>query len=860
MSKSTTAWDRVNERFYRKFQLYSDVFDEDLDLSSYLISGAPYSGALALHRHADQFCSGKLIRSLNWDQRPIRGLGWSEDEKLLVIAQDGTVRIYSDLSNDYSPFTLGNHVTSQDVEEHGVVACKFWLSGFVALLGNNRLIAVGRYDEPRPKLLATPPSDAVVSWAIIPPAYSLSGSVEALLAIGQTINVVDADTCEDRMLQNGPFRHMSVSPNGRFIALYTDDGKVWVITSDFQDKLSEYDTRARTVPKDMQWCGNDAVALAWEDEVQLVGPQGSGSRYYFDGWVHLVPDVDGIRLFTNESCEFLQRVPDVIEDIFKLSSTSPAAVLLDALHQMDNRSPKAHENLQLIKDRLPEAIDSCIAAAGHEYDADTQRQLLKAASFGKTSLDIYDSDAFVDMCETVRTLNAVRFYEIGLPLSFDQYERLNPERLVQRLVNRREYFLALRLADYLRLPNDGMYVHWACQKVRTSTDSEESICRQIVAKLRSRRPNGGGVSYEQIARAAHDEGRRDLATSLLEHEPLAGKQVLLLLDMEEDVLALDKSIDSGDTDLTLYVLLQMRRKMPLATFFRTVNSRPVAVALVESTARGGDTDLLKDLYYQDDRRVDGANLLFREALATRDDEAQARSDKSRSAVRLLKDSKEYAPHTRLIEDAERLRHVQENLDADPKLFLSSSSADSSVDSSTTGGTAASRPRLTGLSLNRTLLTLLQHPAPAPSTAEKLASDFSVSARTLWHLRLRALITTRNWREAETLAKNHGSSKKTAPPFGWSVFAKEILNAGNARLAGNMFVPLCKELEWRDKAELYEKCGFWGRAAEEGAKVGKDAQYVRGLVERMPREAQTGRERVEVEKWLGVVEGKGKRGR
>ena len=46
MSKSTTAWDRVNERFYRKFQLYSGVFDEDLDLSSYLISGAPYSGAL----------------------------------------------------------------------------------------------------------------------------------------------------------------------------------------------------------------------------------------------------------------------------------------------------------------------------------------------------------------------------------------------------------------------------------------------------------------------------------------------------------------------------------------------------------------------------------------------------------------------------------------------------------------------------------------------------------------------------------------------------------------------------------------------------------------------------------------------
>ena len=167
----------------------------------------------------------------------------------------------------------------QVAEEHGVVDCKFWLSGFVALLGNDQLVSVTRYDEPRPKLLAIPPSDTVLSWALIPPVYTLSRTVEVLLAIGRSICVVDASDCEDRMLQDGPFRHIRVSPNGRFVALYTDDGKVWVITSDFQDKLSEYDSRAKTVPKDMQWCGNDAVALAWEDEVHLVGPNGAASRY-----------------------------------------------------------------------------------------------------------------------------------------------------------------------------------------------------------------------------------------------------------------------------------------------------------------------------------------------------------------------------------------------------------------------------------------------------------------------------------------------------------------------------------------------------------------------------------------------------
>lgn len=80
---------------------------------------------------------------------------------------------------------------------------------------------------------------------------------------------------------------MTVSPNGRFIALYTDDSKVWVISSDFQEKLSEHATHAKTVPKDMLWCGNDAVALAWEDEVRLIGPNDSVAKYMtsvYTGW------------------------------------------------------------------------------------------------------------------------------------------------------------------------------------------------------------------------------------------------------------------------------------------------------------------------------------------------------------------------------------------------------------------------------------------------------------------------------------------------------------------------------------------------------------------------------------------------
>jgi hypothetical protein len=55
---------------------------------------------------------GAVANRIKYDKgQTIRGLGWSEDEKLLVIAEDGTVRCYSDLQGEFTQFSLG-HVPS----------------------------------------------------------------------------------------------------------------------------------------------------------------------------------------------------------------------------------------------------------------------------------------------------------------------------------------------------------------------------------------------------------------------------------------------------------------------------------------------------------------------------------------------------------------------------------------------------------------------------------------------------------------------------------------------------------------------------------------------------------------------------
>jgi len=621
--------------------------------------------------------------------------------------------------------------------------------------------------------------------------------VEVLLAIDQTIHVVDATEVQDTGLDKGPFKYTSVSPNGKFVALYTENGKVWVVTSDFQDRLSEYDSKARTVPKDMQWCGNNAVVLAWEDEVHLVGPNGAASKYYYDNWVHLLPDYDGLRILTNSICEFIQKVPDVTEQVFRLGSTSPASVLLDAIDQLDMRSAKADEDIALIRSNLHEAVDTCVKAAGHEFSIHWQKQLLRAASFGKSVLDLYNSDDFVDMCETLRVLNAVRFYEVGMPLSYEQYIRLTPEKLVSRLINRHEYLLALRISDYLRLPADRIYVAWASQKVRTSSDSEDAICRLIVQKLQGKR----GVSFEEIARAAYDEGRASLATELLNYEPRAGKQVPLLLSMKEDSIALDKAIESGDTDLIFHVLLHMKKKLPLDAFFRAINSRPIASALVEASAVDRDTELLKDLYYQDDRRLDGSNLLLSEALSMPPGETDPKIAKLKQASKLLADSKEHALHRALFDETQKLLKFQEGLEKD---FPSQSQAQSQ-------GQPPSQQiqGFIGLSLNDTIFKLyrLNH----AKRAQRLINDFKVPERT-WHfVRLRAYVASRFWTEIESIA----SSKRS--PIGWEPYFNALLAAGNSRLAST-FIPKCTGVHLQERMEMWVKCGMPVKAGEEAVKA------------------------------------------
>ena len=64
----------------------------------------------------------------------------------------------------------------------------------------------------------------------------------------------------------------------------TTAGVLWVVSTDFQKKVAEYNTSeagATGQPKDVGWCGNDAIVVNWDSLVLVVGPYGETLKSVF---------------------------------------------------------------------------------------------------------------------------------------------------------------------------------------------------------------------------------------------------------------------------------------------------------------------------------------------------------------------------------------------------------------------------------------------------------------------------------------------------------------------------------------------------------------------------------------------------
>jgi vacuolar protein sorting-associated protein 16 len=167
----------------------------------------------------------------------------------------------------------------------------------------------------------------------------------------------------------------------------TASSNLWVITSDFQRKVLEFDISdlQSDAPTQIGWCGSDAILISYPTVVILLGPGGETLQYYYTSTPHLITEPDGTRIISATECDFVQRVPESSEKVFRPGSTAPAAFLFDASESFAKRNVggsgrgvggRADESVRAMRPDLASAVYSCIDAAGREWDVLWQRKLL----------------------------------------------------------------------------------------------------------------------------------------------------------------------------------------------------------------------------------------------------------------------------------------------------------------------------------------------------------------------------------------------------------------------------------------------------------------------------------------------------
>lgn len=672
------------------------------------------------------------------------------------------------------------------------------------------------FDDPKPYELADPgiEGEDLLCVAVIDPRYTMSGNVEVLLAVGDRVLAVDDDGTQvlgealGRVIP--PLQKMAVSLNGKYIAAYTHDGWLLVLPTDFRSVILEHQCESALPPDQMAWCGVDSVLLYWhvQELLLVVGPNGDSIQYTYEESIVLIPECDGVRILSSSSMDFLQRVPNSTVSIFQIGSTSPAALLYDALDHFDKQSPKADENLRLVRSSLPEAIEACIDAAGHEFDVTRQRTLLRAASYGRAFCSQFPRERFQDMCKTLRVLNAVRNPEIGIPLTIEQYKVLTAPSLIGRLIDANHHLMALRISEYLNLNPEVVIMHWACGKITASSAIQDAfLLEMLLDKLKLCK----GISYVTIATHADKSGRRRLAAMLADHELRSSKQVPLLLSIGEEDSALVKATESGDPDLVYLVLFHIWQKKPSLDFFGTINARPLARDLFISYAKFNKHEFLKDFFLSTGRLQDVAFLLLKESWESeRNPMASKGSPLHGPRIRLIEqaqklfsETKEHTFEAKAAEEHAKLLRLQHELEVSTKqaIFVDSSISDTI----------------------RTCIVLGNHRA-----AVRVKTEFKVSEKRWYWLKAFALATIRDWDGLEKF------SKERRPPGGYKPFVEACIDAGE-KSESLKYIP--KLTEPRERSEAYARIGMAKEAAD-AASQSKDSELFGRLKMTLAQNAAT----------------------
>ena len=523
--------------------------------------------------------SGNLVENLELqgvsNRHRILHVGWTGDERLLVVTDRGWTYVYSDVGSGHSScveFSLGTACEQEGLEEVRVFS-----TGVCARTRENHFWVVGDVETQMPFRLADPdvPGATVHCFDAIP---SLGGELEIVVAVGSDLAIVDARQSLKFATGLGPFVHVASSPNGLMVAavnchdiIYIFHNENILVEISVEEAAMGEDESSFQMPSGaptlLAWCGVDAVVAHWEDtsSTVLVDVDGACTWMNMGDLVTISPELDGAVFLRHGGVQFCRLVPQDVVNVLEPGSVRPGALLHDARELLGKEDVRSASELLAIVDQgeLEEAVQTCLNAAGFELSVSRQQSLISAACFGMAFAPLACHDTkyrhkrgtkVVELARSLRVLDALRQPHIGLPLTLVQLGSLGLSRILQRLCTLGHFLLALNICESMGHPPQTILLEWGKRKISVtpSNVADKNLFDMLVENLNAY----SEVPWSNIAKYALKLGRKYLASMLIDLDTAVKRQIPLLLQTGGLEDAVRKSSFEGDPDTIFQVIKQ----------------------------------------------------------------------------------------------------------------------------------------------------------------------------------------------------------------------------------------------------------------------------------------------------------------
>lgn len=506
--------------------------------------------------------------------------GFDSINRLVVVQRGGNWRIYEDFKGRFTQFQLPFDFSKAQFAPTG---------SFMALCTNGDLVHA--HSQTNYTVYDAFNGQNVDNFWFKQDSSSLNQCT--LVQINNKLHKIGSETTF--LLNNADVMFLDISPNLKFVALVTNDSKLYILASNDLVSLVVHDINLEFLQK-IQWCGSDSIVLCYQTFLQMYGPTKNKHLTFYppNTPIEILNNQIGLYVSTPNSLQIISKVSQPTLDIFQLGSNHPGSILLDAYTQYESLNPNLTKTLGLINDDLTLAIDTLILASLYELEPYWQKRLLRAAKFGKSQLEFYNSDQYIQSIKILQVINNLHLK--GLYLTYDDFDRIGLDNIVDILLLQNEHSLCLSICDKLSWPKFKIWTQWAISKISQSDSLTDD---QLLTLIQNNLKDKNGIDWSSIAHFAHTEGRQYVCKKLLLNEPNIESKCQMLLDINEPILALELSSQMGTITPIINILTQMKKSMTIIDFFKVVNQNEFTIKVLNENLNELFTKKeLDDFYYQ----------------------------------------------------------------------------------------------------------------------------------------------------------------------------------------------------------------------------------------------------------------------